>query len=1377
MKKFLSLLVIIVVASGWAHKAHSRQTKTDLSSVLEFGYLLNDSNEDSLADEIIGKVILPDKASESQIIAASNIAARLAYETTAMNFDLVQFESERNKKSKRASIIIGSDFQTSSLAPGQGSISMVNPSDPNEGIYILGYDASGLLAASDYLSGQYPVISDDSSYDLVDLKEKVMALLNEDSIEVSEVKLTNVVLSFRKQGITKASFEITGSGEIFDTKFSLSTGEKKKWTAELIGKGVYQVSLSFLEGPDIILQSEQNQPNIEESNAGQDKAASSLFGLSEIYSINGFFKDTNKDKIADDSQVYVAYAGTEAAKEVINFAARIGLETAGIRLPIVFPLNQMSNLDQNGFPVLVGVGDRIKEKTNNADDIFKDGGYGRVELKEHLFEEDSNGLVVTGKSENELQAALSYLTLNLPYVWDFGKGNLTLEEVQTEARRFFQGVTGEGQVANGIEKIDNWLSRLEGKDIEEIHIELAAKETPDKLSKFIKEFVDERISANKIEVETFKTGFGANETIFTEEITFPWEVDDFWNTFDNEVFPKLTSTTKASIFLRVSESPEMRDQIKKQIVTRLGEKKIPESNINIHVINAYKQGFSWIEEVMIPQLEGKDVASIKINYKHLRDSEEIKWQATAAKTRWLQELYPIDDIMANELSIDADDVTFIPSYDPENTYVFEAFNSDGETILRDSFDPNYVVRPYFDLFPDYDSVRVSTGWLTVLRDGETIVDQRIETDLERFWDHMQKDTYRRMFDYVMDIQDGKPDPDLAPYFDELRFDVTLSEPNRQLGILKEQISPMEALHEDIYFHSLLFFNLIGDRYGVGELRYPGRILPYMMPPEEGKPGKAKITFTGKKHARPMVVLRYKESGKEIQEFRYELPNIDVDEPLIAGVELKVGDKIQNLFLNVKTDKNENPYNELKTRGSESYIDGTFVSAERLSGMVNILNELRDENIFSSALSVSGIENITFRFALEDSTEWLMESTVAQTEDTQPTIRKAPLDKDFVYKGQNLVQWETPIPPSENNEILAKLNTFENINVYYAATSMLGEKVYAMDLLPATDSKYISQAKLNALKPTLFISGRQHANEFSSTSHILKLAEKVATDPEYGKYLANVNLVLHPITNPDGAKLAVEMHEINETYMHHAGYFGPLGVDVTRDENNLDPRYEVAKVRREIHDAWLPDVFINMHGYPPHEWVQYFAGYSAWMMSRERGPRSNNYWIPRGYFLTGFGWYDHEDFPSNKDLSFALLDSISSRVDGVPAMREVNLEMQKRYKKYRSQEDAYGEFYQNDIWVNAPLKGREQIGSGYNDPNITYFTITSEAPDEPARGEWMEMNAAAGVAHSTGALQYLYYGKSEIEQVVDNKTGRTLRSKFRMKPFLPQTIYDKYQSTE
>ena len=57
------------------------------------------------------------------------------------------------------------------------------------------------------------------------------------------------------------------------------------------------------------------------------------------------------------------------------------------------------------------------------------------------------------------------------------------------------------------------------------------------------------------------------------------------------------------------------------------------------------------------------------------------------------------------------------------------------------------------------------------------------------------------------------------------------------------------------------------------------------------------------------------------------------------------------------------------------------------------------------------------------------------------------------------------------------------------------------------------------------SGRQHANEVSSTSHILKLGEQLVTDPETRAALKKVNVVLHPITNPDGAELSVQLAEI------------------------------------------------------------------------------------------------------------------------------------------------------------------------------------------------------------------------------------------------------------
>lgn len=1369
MSIFWTAVISFIISTS---PAHTQPKVKDLSHIFQVGQFLSDTNADSLADAVAGYIIIPDTPSQAEIIGASNIAARVGFETTAMNLDIVKYHKEALAEPGRTLIHVKPETldRKTQLAPGQGIIEI---NEAGNEVIVSGYDASGLLAASNYFSGQYPLVGDNGDYDFTALKEDLLYAFREDSIRTKNTAIRELMVTRGKKGITAVKVNVTvvdGFTDIDSKKL------QKKWKEKLLANGLHRLELIFEHNSrerTVQLKSGKVQPDANYSLEGQEEKEL-LFDISELYTNNGIYKDTNKDKVPDDSRAFIAYTGKEAPRELAALAARIGLETAGIRLPLVYPANELDPLTSAGFPILVGVESQLDEWISR-DSTVKSSDHGWIELKEKLFE-DANGLIVTGKGEQELSGALSYLAENIPYVWEYGKGNVMLEEIQTEARRFFQGVDGVGQVANAIEKLDTWTERIADKDISNIQVELAAKETPEGLSTFLRNRIQKKFQSANIDLSINKTGFGVADNIFTEEITIPWEVDDFTNQFNNQVLPELNAQSSGSMVVRLSESSEVRTNIKNEIEQKLQSKGVDLNNFSVHVINAYKQGFSWINEQMLPRLKENAVASMEIRYKHLRDSDEIKWQATDSETRWLQELYPIDGVFMNELGLDSSAITFTPSYDQEETYVLEAFDDDGQSILKESFDPKYIVRPYFDLFPKYDSVRVTTGWMTAEIDGKQVVDRRIKTDLERFWDHMQTSTYQKVLNYVMDIQDGKPDPKLAPYFDELRFEVTMSEPNHQLGILKEQITPLEALHEDIYFETLLFFRLIGNRYGVGALNYPGRILPYMMPPIDGKPGKAKITFTGKREGRPHLSLRYTEQGKETKEFKYELPNINVDEPRLSAIGIdKNAEDVGNIIFNIKIDKEKNPYEKFKQRGSESYVDRSFVSSERLSGMVDALRDLQSQEMFGSSLSYNTVNQISFRFTLEDSVRWAADNTLDQTSSAKATVRQAPLDKSFEYSGQNIVQWESPIPPAENNTILSKLNTFDNINVYYGATSMLGEDVYVMDLLPPTSSKHVSDTKLAALKPTLFISGRQHANEFSSTSHILKLAEKVATDPEYKKYLNKVNLILHPITNPDGAKLAVEMNKVNKYYMHHAGYLGPLGVDITRDQDEKDPRYEVAKVRREVHDEWLPDVYINMHGYPPHEWVQHFAGYSAWMMDRDRGPRSNNYWIPRGYFLTGFSWYDHEDFPSSRDLSFALLDSISTRVNEVPAMQRVNQEMQARYKKYRSQEDSYGEFYRNGVWVNSPLTGRKKLGEGYSDPNVTYFTLTSEAPDEPAHGEWMEMNAAAGLAHSTAALQYLFYGTSEKKQEAKVKKGRTHRINYRIKPVLPKKLYKKYKT--
>src|SRR4030095_16213321 len=122
-----------------------------------------------------------------------------------------------------------------------------------------------------------------------------------------------------------------------------------------------------------------------------------------------------------------------------------------------------------------------------------------------------------------------------------------------------------------------------------------------------------------------------------------------------------------------------------------------------------------------------------------------------------------------------------------------------------------------------------------------------------------------------------------------------------------------------------------------------------------------------------------------------------------------------------------------------------------------------------------------------------------------------------------------------------------VRPFHAGTSYLGHSIWALDVVAPSAGKNISQAKSSVTKPTLFITGRQHANEVSSTTHILRRAELLATDPEIRQLLDRVNFILQPITNADGAALVDELHRDTPEFMLHAGYLGSLGTDVTHEQ--------------------------------------------------------------------------------------------------------------------------------------------------------------------------------------------------------------------------------------
>ena len=343
------------------------------------------------------------------------------------------------------------------------------------------------------------------------------------------------------------------------------------------------------------------------------------------------------------------------------------------------------------------------------------------------------------------------------------------------------------------------------------------------------------------------------------------------------------------------------------------------------MLSAYKQGYSWLYDVVRPALEGKGVDQITIKFAELGPPSGWTQQGMYAPTRWLLEIYPIDEILASELKIDLKNIRFEMAPIGSPAYEVLATAKNGSQLFRRTFDPVFVDRPFFDRFPDYERVRVTTGWLKATVGGKAAADERIATDPERFWDRFQSRTLPALYDHVMKLSNGKPRPEDAPFFGELTVDLTLSEPEYRLPVDQEQISSMEALHEEIYFNTIHFFDVMGRFTRGAGLAYPGRIIPVMHPKADGKPGRAKITVTGFDAARPSVVVEYTERNGRSGVARLDVPKIAVDRPQTLAAVVRAGrDGIERLDLRVKVDTENDERDALVKRTADERVDRTML---------------------------------------------------------------------------------------------------------------------------------------------------------------------------------------------------------------------------------------------------------------------------------------------------------------------------------------------------------------------------------------------------------------------------------------------------------------------
>ena len=195
-------------------------------------------------------------------------------------------------------------------------------------------------------------------------------------------------------------------------------------------------------------------------------------------------------------------------------------------------------------------------------------------------------------------------------------------------------------------------------------------------------------------------------------------------------------------------------------------------------------------------------------------------------------------------------------------------------------------------------------------------------------------------------------------FGELRVDLTLSEPDYQLGIDQEQIASLESVQEEICFNTLHYFDLLGRYTRSADLDYPGRVLPFMHPKGDGKAGHAKITFTGFAAPRPRVLVTGTSAKGQPIEISRDIPKIAVERPEALAAVLRTGrDGIARLDLRVKVDAEHDERAALVLKYREDQVDRQMISADQVKAVVETLGALRAAGLYKDALAYHDLGDV------------------------------------------------------------------------------------------------------------------------------------------------------------------------------------------------------------------------------------------------------------------------------------------------------------------------------------------------------------------------------------------------------------------------------------
>lgn len=1346
-----------------------------LSQVFAPGKGVQDLDGDGLPERIGLAIIVADNAGAAELALAADIAARANLESLVADYGLVRRASEAgNWGALPSPILLGRDLawareaaremkiDLEALGPDEGLVFVFSYRN-QRGIVCAGGSTEALLRTGRAFFLRWPYLWEiwgrETGATFASLEGDLARFLSQEGVELQRTIIREARYAFppakEARGALK-SLSFSG-GEIVDLGIELSFAdagdfEKSLRALDLLrsqrARGLRSEVLSYPACARISIDLGYGKrttrvvlprsgssrrlltPAFKEPPRGA--AAERDFDLTGLFTAKGLYGDLDEDGVLDAVETSVVIPAGLAARNLGALAAKLMLPAAGGSFPLFVLDSEVEAPRGLTAPILVGLNALTQELVRTGRVKFPplENAWGVVKTVPRAFGK-SAALLIHAPDAPGLEKTLDFMARSYPAFDDAEPGRPGFRDVVRDFERLLRGEMGAAEAWFG-RQLEKTAAELKDRELERFSVRLALPRENPKFEEAARKDLASSLRSASLEVRS--APLRESKPVFRDEAEFTWEVDDALARLSETLAGMDPKPQGLKVRLGVSESPAVRQGVRKKI-----EDLLPAAGVQgaeVEVLSAYKPGFFWLAERILPALKGKPVVRLLVRVAAERETGRPLKRFYAEPSRWLQELYPIDEILAGGLAIPADRVEFELKDKPEPVYEVTAFDDQNGVLLQDSFSPRVREIPYLAALPEWGTTRVTTGWLRLEEGAQVLYDEPLETDLEKAWAFYQERVLKPLHKHVLAKTGQAPTFSKQPYFKRLLVEVWLSEPDYRLGLDEEHISSLESLHDEIYFDTLDGLRgITGFDPEDAELppdtsrsSAPGSVLPLIHPSLEGSKGRARAELDDVTAASPEMEIVWKEAGRDEVVRKTSFPVLKAK-----------GIRLPEFVFNGQEDRIENLVVALEFEKEADYLSGLelFAAWRGLAerGLVADQPSYPRLRQFTARLSTAGLEK-------EESLP------VAPWAPAEAPRAAAPRPDEAIVPADEIIL------PERCLELVDRLGSLKGVRSYSAGRSFEGRPLPVLELFLPLEGD-VSLARLVTFKPTLQVSARQHANEVASTNYSLKFAEFVARDRAGQEILRKMNLVIQPLENPDGAALIGELLKTEPLHSLHAGRYGSLGLDIgyqTPANKDLLPE---AAARTALYDRWLPDIYLNLHGYPSHEWVQSFSGYVPYLF--------RDYWIPRGWFA----YYKAATLPiyeKSREAAQDLVPFIAQELGADERSRETNRRLYDRYARWATRWQPHLGFLELVDGINLYAKRRAGQETRLSlRARTTFVEETPEVMDETATGPWLSFLSEQGLAYLRAHVKYLAQAKFEVARIEEEVRDRVRISFHRARP--------------